>query len=189
MMMPLHSMTARQRGEVDRAQALSDPGLATADDCNGGEEVSRVGLRCPKHLMSCTITLAHTLPILMPILTPHAAIPRNRFSFWKWKLYNCVPSNTLQNFPHFSSDLPRAVGSGEARLFSISEISKRFQVPGFEWVHELLFFCLASNPAQFCAEISCGKTELEHNFTLSESRMKNEFSAINDWPRPTVQTA
>ena len=49
---------------------------------------------------------------------------------------------------------------------------QRFQVPGFEWVHELLLFCLASNPAQFCAEISCGKTGLGHNFTLSESRMK-----------------
>ena len=61
-------MTARQRGEVDRAQALSDPGLATADDCDGGEAVSRVGLRCPKHLMSCTITLAHTLSqVLVPI--------------------------------------------------------------------------------------------------------------------------
>ena len=53
---------------MDRAQALSDPGLATADDCNGGEEVSRVGLRCPKHLMSCTITLAHTLPSQVPSL-------------------------------------------------------------------------------------------------------------------------
>ena len=43
----------------------------------------------------------------------------------------------------------------------------RFQVPGFEWVHELLLFCLASNPAQFCAEISCGKTGLGHNCTDS----------------------
>ena len=25
-------------------------------------------------------------------LTPHACKPRNRFSFWKWKLYNCVPA-------------------------------------------------------------------------------------------------
>jgi len=54
-------MTARRRGEVDRVQALSGPGLATADDCDDGEEVSRVGLRYPKHLISCTITLAHTL--------------------------------------------------------------------------------------------------------------------------------
>ena len=53
-------MTARQRGEVDRAQASSGPGLATADDCDDGEEVSRVGLRYPQHLMYCTITLAHT---------------------------------------------------------------------------------------------------------------------------------
>ena len=50
-------------------------------------------------------------------LTPHAAIPRNRFSFWKWKLYNCVPSNTVQNFPDFSSDLPRAVGPGKHVCF------------------------------------------------------------------------
>ena len=46
---------------MDRAQALSGPGLATADDCDDGEEVSRVRLRYPKHLMSCTIALAHTL--------------------------------------------------------------------------------------------------------------------------------
>ena len=40
-------MTARQRGEVDRAQASSGPGLATADDCDDGEEVFRAssGLR------------------------------------------------------------------------------------------------------------------------------------------------
>ena len=54
-------MTARQRGEVDRAHAWSGPGLATADDCDDGEEVSRVRLRYPKHLMSGTIALAHTL--------------------------------------------------------------------------------------------------------------------------------
>ena len=53
---------------------------------------------------------------------------------------------------------------------------KRFQVPGFEWVHELWLFCLASNPAQFCAEISCGKTGLGHIFKLSDSRKKNDFS-------------
>ena len=39
--------------------------LATADDGDDGEkkcqEVSRVRLRYPKHLMSCTIALAHTL--------------------------------------------------------------------------------------------------------------------------------
>ena len=29
-------------GEVDRAQHLAGPGLATADDCDDGEEVSRV---------------------------------------------------------------------------------------------------------------------------------------------------
>jgi hypothetical protein len=46
---PLHLMTARvtarQRGEVDRPLAWSCPGLATADDCDDGEEVSKVGLR------------------------------------------------------------------------------------------------------------------------------------------------
>ena len=46
---------------MDRAQALSGPGLATADDCDDGEEVSRAGLRYPQHLMSCAIALAHTL--------------------------------------------------------------------------------------------------------------------------------
>ena len=39
------------------------PGLATADDCDDGEEVSRVRLRYPKHLMSCTIALAHNSSI------------------------------------------------------------------------------------------------------------------------------
>ena len=56
-------------------------------------------------------------------------------------------------------------------------IRTRFQVPGFEWVHELLLFCLATNPEQFCAEISCGKTGLGHNFTDSRFRMKNDFYA------------
>ena len=46
---------------MDRAQHVAGPGLATADDCDEGEEVSRVRLRYPKHLMSCTIALAHTL--------------------------------------------------------------------------------------------------------------------------------
>ena len=44
-------MTARRRGEVDRVQALSGPGLATADDCDDGEDVSRVRLRYPKNLI------------------------------------------------------------------------------------------------------------------------------------------
>ena len=35
-------MTARRRGELNCAQALSGPGHATADDCNDGEEVSKV---------------------------------------------------------------------------------------------------------------------------------------------------
>ena len=46
---------------MDGAKALSGPGLATADDCDDGEEVSRAGLRYPQHLMSRTVTLAHTL--------------------------------------------------------------------------------------------------------------------------------
>ena len=47
---------------MDRAQHLAGPGLATADDCDDGEEVSRVRLRYPKHLMSWhTIAMAHTL--------------------------------------------------------------------------------------------------------------------------------
>ena len=52
-------------------------------------------------------------------------------------------------------------------------IRTSFQVPGFEWVHELLLLCLTSNSAQFCAEIACGKTGLGHNCTESRSRMKN----------------
>ena len=36
-------MTARQRGAADRTHAWSGPGLATDDDCDDGEEVSRVG--------------------------------------------------------------------------------------------------------------------------------------------------
>ena len=43
-------MTEWQRREVDRAQARSGPGLATADDCDDGGEFSRVGLQCPKLL-------------------------------------------------------------------------------------------------------------------------------------------
>ena len=43
------------------AQRCAGPGLATADDCDDGEEVSRVRLRYPRHLMSGTIALAHTL--------------------------------------------------------------------------------------------------------------------------------
>ena len=74
----------------------------------------------------------------------------------------------VQTFPE-----PWARGSPSVFHFRNRQ---RFQVPGFEWVHELLLFCLASNPAQFCAEISCGKTELEHNCTISISRMKNDFS-------------
>ena len=45
---------------MDRAQHFAGPGLATADDCDDGEEVSRVRLRYPRHLMSGTIALAHT---------------------------------------------------------------------------------------------------------------------------------
>ena len=37
--------------------------LATADDCDDGEEVSSVGLQYLQHLMSSTITLAHTLTV------------------------------------------------------------------------------------------------------------------------------
>ena len=54
-------------------------------------------------------------------------------------------------------------------------IRTSFQVPGFEWVHELLLLCLTSNSAQFCAEIACGKTGLGHNCTDSRFRMKNDF--------------
>ena len=54
-------------------------------------------------------------------------------------------------------------------------IRTRFHLQEFEWVHELKLFCLATNPAQFCAEISCGKTGLGHNCTDSRFRMKNDF--------------
>ena len=68
----------------------------------------------------------------------------------------------------------------ESSLASLSvfhfRIRTSFQVPGFEWVHELLLLCLTSNSAQFCAEIACGKTALGHNCTDSRFRMKNDFS-------------
>ena len=53
-------------------------------------------------------------------------------------------------------------------------IRTSFQVPGFEWVHELLLLCLTSNSAQFCAEIACGKTGLGHNCTDSRFRIHRE---------------
>ena len=46
---------------IPRNRTVSCPGLPVADDCEDGEEVSRVGLRYSQHLMSCTITLAHPL--------------------------------------------------------------------------------------------------------------------------------
>ena len=39
------------RANVAR-EHFAGPGLATADDCDDGEEVSRVRLRYPRHLMS-----------------------------------------------------------------------------------------------------------------------------------------
>ena len=59
-------------------------------------------------------------------------------------------------------------------------IRTSFQVPGFEWVHELLLLCLTSNSAQFCAEIACGKTGLGHNFTDSIQNEKR-FLRIAAW--------
>ena len=50
----------RPRPDGKRRKALLCLGLATTDECDDGEEVSSVRLRYPKHLMSCTITLAHT---------------------------------------------------------------------------------------------------------------------------------
>ena len=75
---------------------------------------------------------------------------------------------------------PESWSRGSPTVFHFRK-RKRFQVPGFEWVHELLLFCLASNPAQFCAEISCGKTGLGHNCTISISRMKNDFLGLQAW--------
>ena len=49
---------------LDSPQACRDTALVPHDghdDCDDGEEVSRVGLQYPQHLTSCTITLAHTL--------------------------------------------------------------------------------------------------------------------------------
>ena len=51
----------RPRPDGKRRKALLCLGLATTDECDDGEEVSSVRLRYPKHLMSCTIALAHTL--------------------------------------------------------------------------------------------------------------------------------
>ena len=86
---------------------------------------------------------------------------KNVFQVTQYKTFQIL----VQTFPE-----PWARGSPSVFHFRNRQ---RFQVPGFEWVHELLLFCLASNPAQFCAEISCGKTELEHNCTISRFRMKN----------------
>ena len=73
----------------------------------------------------------------------------------------------------------------ESSLASLSVFHFRIrtssQVPGFEWVHELLLLCLTSNSAQFCAEIACGKTGLGHNCTDSRFRMKNDFSGKAAW--------
>ena len=59
---------------------------------------------------------------------------------------------------------PEPWARGSPSIFHF-RIRTRFQVPGFEWVHELLLFCSCStsNSAQFCAEISCGELGLGHN--------------------------
>ena len=80
-----------------------------------------------------------------------------------------------KTFQKIVQTFPETWSSGSPSVFHFRN-RQRFQVPGFEWVHELLLFCLASNPAQFCAEISCGKTGLGHNCTDSRFRMKNDFS-------------
>ena len=132
----------------------------------------------PLGLLSAFFVLVHThtafyAPRLHCRPTPasffivfHSGIRKRKNVFQLTQYQTC--QILVQTFPE-----PWARGS-----LSVFHFRKRqrFQVPGFEWVHELLLFCLASNPAQFCAEISCCKTELEHNFTLSESRMKNDFS-------------
>ena len=110
-------------------------------------------------------------------LTPHACKfcvflsgirkRKNVFQVTQYKTFQIL----VQTFPEPWARVLR----GSPSVFHFRN-RQRFQVPGFEWVHELLLFCLASNPAQFCAEISCGKTELEHNCTISISRMKNDFS-------------
>ena len=94
---------------------------------------------------------------------------KNVFQVTQYKTFQIL----VQTFPE-----PWARGSPSVFHFRNRQ---RFQVPGFEWVHELLLFCLASNPAQFCAEISCGKTELEHNCTISISRMKKRFLGLQAW--------
>jgi hypothetical protein len=91
------------------------------------------------------------------------------------KRKNVFQVTQYKTFQILVQTFPEPWSSGSQSVFHLRN-RQRFQVPGFEWVHELLLFCLASNPAQFCAEISCGKTELEHNCTISISRMKNDFS-------------
>ena len=91
------------------------------------------------------------------------------------KLKNVFQVTQYKTFQILVQTFPEPWARGSPSVFHFRN-RQRFQVPGFEWVHELLLFCLASNPAQFCAEISCGKTGLGHNCTISISRMKNDFS-------------
>ena len=85
------------------------------------------------------------------------------------KLKNVFQVTQYKTFQILVQTFPEPWARGSPSVFHFRN-RQRFQVPGFEWVHELLLFCLASNPAQFCAEISCGKTELELAFRMASHR-------------------
>ena len=58
------TVTSGLHAQLERTKKQKRKEEAAADDCDDGEEVSRVRLRYPRHLRSCTITLctlAHTL--------------------------------------------------------------------------------------------------------------------------------
>ena len=64
-------------------------------------------------------------------------------------------------------------------------IRTSFQVPGFEWVHELLLLCLTSNSAQFCAEIALERGGFLSIFFRKDK--KNEpFGTEPTWHAPAA---
>ena len=122
----------------------------------------------------CQIELGH--------LRPTPASFRSVFLSGIRKRKNVFQVTQYKTFQILVQTFPEPWSSGSQSVFHLRN-RQRFQVPGFEWVHELLLFCLASNPAQFCAEISCGKTELEHNCTISISTTAKSKCPSSIWQR------
>ena len=114
----------------------------------------------------CGLLLSRTIRAGITSTTPATRLSReiNFLSgFRKRKIVFQVTQ--YKTFQILVQTFPEPWARGSPSVFHFRN-RQRFQVPGFEWVHELLLFCLASNPAQFCAEISCGKTGLGHNCTI-----------------------